>query len=310
MTADLADGTWYLDTEYQGATRLIATAVLESDLGLLLVDPGPTSCLDTLLARLDERGYDLDDVHALLLTHIHLDHAGAAGTLAQAAPHVEVYVHERGAPHLVRPARLLKSARRIYGDAMDRLWGAFEAVPEARVHALEGGETLALGGCTLEVAYTPGHAKHHVSYFDRESGIAYVGDVGGMRVTGADFVAPVAPPPDIDLEAWHASLDTVRAWTPEHLFLTHFGPSGDPARHLDLVGARLDVWADEVRQMVAHHAPNDADADDALATRFHEAKLATLRAVLPEADYPPYEQFAQPHESWTGLARYWRKRQR
>jgi glyoxylase-like metal-dependent hydrolase (beta-lactamase superfamily II) len=308
MTADLADGTWYLDTEYQGATRLIATAVLESDLGLLLVDPGPTSCLDTLLARLDERGYDLDDVHALLLTHIHLDHAGAAGTLAQAAPHVEVYVHERGAPHLVRPARLLKSARRIYGDAMDRLWGAFEAVPEARVHALEGGETLALGGCTLEVAYTPGHAKHHVSYLDTETGVAFVGDVGGMRVTGCDTVIPVMPPPDIDVPAWHTSLRALRAWTPTKLFLTHFGPASDVPRHLDVMDAALDLWADDVRRMLALTGDDAAD-DETLALRFQDAKFSVLRATTPTGFHAPYEQFGQPRETWTGLARYWRTRE-
>lgn len=304
----VADGAWFLDVGYLGRPHLIATGVLETDLGLLLVDPGPTTSLDTLLAGLEAAGYGLEDLHALLLTHIHLDHAGATGTLVERAPHLEVYVHARGARHMIRPDRLLKSARRIYGDEMDTLWGAFLPTPEANVHALDGGETLTLGDRTLEVAYTPGHAKHHVSYLDTETGVAFVGDVGGMRVTGCDTVVPVMPPPDIDVPAWHTSLRALRAWTPTKLFLTHFGPASDVPRHLDVMDAALDLWADDVRRMLALTGDDAAD-DETLALRFQDAKFSVLRATTPTGFHAPYEQFGQPRETWTGLARYWRTRE-
>lgn len=293
----------YVDLKYQGAPRLIATAVLESDDGLLLVDPGPETAFDTLARALEQDGRSLDDVHALLLTHIHLDHAGATGRFVQAQPDVQVYVHEQGARHVVNPKRLLRSARRIYGDAMDRLWGKVHPVPESNVTALAGGETIAPGDRSLDVAYTPGHATHHVSYRDAATGTTFVGDVAGMRVDGADYVLPVAPPPDIDLEAWHASIDALRAWQPDRLFLTHFGAFDDVERHLDAMARRLDTFAEEVR------ATLDEDVDAAAqADRFHERHVEAMRKHVPESLWAPYEQFGPPRESWHGLARYWRRR--
>src|SRR5918995_4079194 len=151
----------YIDLHFRGSPRVIATPVLSGPDGVTLIDPGPTSCLPALEAGLRERGMALRDVRTLLLTHIHLDHAGAAGTIAERVPGVRVYVHERGAPHMIDPAKLLASATRLYGERMDLLWGAFEPVPEDRVVVLKGGERLVLAGTALKVAYTPGHAKHH-----------------------------------------------------------------------------------------------------------------------------------------------------
>ena len=186
--------------------------------GDILIDPGPSSCLPSLLEALgDERP------RALLLTHIHLDHAGASGSLVRRWPDLEVYVHERGAPHMVDPARLLESARRLYGDDMDRLWGEFIAVPEGQIRILTGGESLIDGA--FEVAYTPGHASHHVSYL--HDGTAFVGDVGGVRITTDTITIPPTPPPDIDVEAWLASIELIRRWAPERLAMTHFGASED-----------------------------------------------------------------------------------
>ncbi len=162
--------TDYIDLNFRGSSRVIATAVLPGQDGLTLVDPGPTSCLPALEAGLGERGFALRDVRTLLLTHIHLDHAGATGTIVERVPGVRVLVHERGAPHMVDPAKLLASATRLYGDQMDALWGAFLPVPADRVQALTGGERLEIGGASLRVAYTPGHAKHHVSYLDERTG--------------------------------------------------------------------------------------------------------------------------------------------
>ncbi len=296
--------TWFYDTDYQGHAFLIATAVIETDVGLLLVDPGPTPVLDTLEDALADDGFSWDDVHTVLLTHIHLDHAGATGSLVERAPHVQVAVHERGARHMVNPERLLRSARRIYGDRMEALWGTFRAVPDANVQVLSGDETLTIGDRTLDVAYTPGHAQHHVSYFDDASGTAFIGDVGGMRVAGADYVMPVMPPPDVDLAAWHESLDRVQNWAPDRLFLTHFGPHTDVQRHLEQMDTRIDAFADAVRDMLQ---AGDADGNDRLAQRFAAQELDRMRQTTDERFWTAYEQFGQPRDSWYGLARYWQK---
>lgn len=300
----LDQGVRYLDLNYLGTDRLIACAVLEAPEGLLLVDPGPTSALDNLKAALHEAGASLADVRALLLTHIHLDHAGAAGTIAAEAPHVQVYVHRIGAPHLVDPSRLLASARRLYGELMEPLWGAVLPVPERQIVALEGDETIRPGGRTLEVAYTPGHAVHHVSFFDPDTGMAFVGDTAGMQITGTRCVLPVAPPPDIQVEAWHESLERIARWQPRKLFVTHFGPSDDPETHLAQMARRLDAMAEAVRNSL------DTEGDDAQrAEAFHEQVMAELRECLQdEALVSRYEQFDQPRASWFGLARYWRRK--
>ncbi|MDQ7041859.1 MAG: MBL fold metallo-hydrolase [Rhodothermus sp.] len=302
---ELARGVHYLDLNYLGTDRLIACAVLEAPEGLLLVDPGPTSALENLKAALHAVGASLAEVRALLLTHIHLDHAGAAGSIVAEAPHVRVYVHRLGAPHLVDPGRLLASARRLYGELMEPLWGAVLPVPESQVVVLEGEETIRPGGRLLEVAYTPGHAVHHVSFFDPDTAIAFVGDTAGMQITGARCVLPVAPPPDIQVEAWHASLQRIARWQPRQLFVTHFGPSDDPEDHLAQMRHRLTTMAEAVRHSL------DAEGDDAQrADTFHEQVMAELQACLQDETLTArYEQFGQPRASWFGLARYWRRRQ-
>jgi glyoxylase-like metal-dependent hydrolase (beta-lactamase superfamily II) len=299
------DATWYVDTEYLGHENLIATGVLETDAGLYVVDPGPTTALETLTDKLDDAGYAWTDVRGLLLTHIHLDHAGAAGTIVQHhAPEVQVYVHEFGAPHMVRPSRLLSSARRIYGDDMDRLWGDFEPVPEENVTVLTGDETLDLDGRTVEVAYTPGHAKHHVSYLDHDSSTAFIGDVGGMRVHGSDYIVPVMPPPDVDLPGWATSLEKIRAWEPERIFTTHFGPHEDVARHLTVMAERVDAFAETVRHTLD---AGEEQSDAELAARFAEKENQRMRSATEEPYWEAYERFGQPRDSWNGLARFWRR---
>ena len=220
-----------IDALHLGRERVIACW----QAGDVLVDPGPSSCLPTLLDALgDERP------RALLLTHIHLDHAGASGLLVERWPDLEVYVHERGAPHLIDPSRLLESARRLYGEDMDRLWGEMVAVPEPNVRVLHGGERVINGA--FEVACTPGHASHHVSYL--HDGTAFVGDVGGVRITADSLTIPPTPPPDIDVEAWHESIQRIRAWAPQRLAVTHFGAYEDVDAQLAEVSARLDDWAE------------------------------------------------------------------
>lgn len=294
--------TDFIDLQFRGSPRVIATALLNGPDGLTLVDPGPTSCLRALEAGLAERGLALRNLTNLLLTHIHLDHAGAAGTIVERVPAVKVFVHESGAPHMIDPARLLASATRLHGDQMDALWGAFLPVPASQVTVLTGGERLSLSGRTVRVAYTPGHAKHHVSYLDEQAGTAYVGDTGGIRVTGDYLIAPT-PPPDIDIEAWLGSLDVIDAWQPVSLFLTHFGPITPARAHLARFRTTLTAQADAVR--VALQA---GGTDEARRQAFVEHMRADARAALPEREARATELAAPFDQLWQGLVRYWSKR--
>jgi glyoxylase-like metal-dependent hydrolase (beta-lactamase superfamily II) len=270
-----------IDVKHLGVERVIGCCELDG----VLIDPGPTSCLETLLEGLTE------PPRALLLTHIHLDHAGASGSLVERFPELEVYVHERGVPHMVDPERLLKSARRLYGEDMDRLWGEMVPVPERNIRELRGGERVLDGA--FEVAYTPGHASHHVSY--RHGGTAFVGDAAGVRIPPANMTIPPTPPPDIDVEAWHDSIERLRAWSPERLARTHFGESADPGAELDELDRRLDEWAQRVREQ---------DLD-----QFVAGVREDITALAGEDVLPQYTQAAPPEQLYQGLERYWRKRQ-
>ncbi len=291
----------YIDLHFRGSDRVIATAVLSGRDGVTLIDPGPTSCLPALEAGLRQRGLTLRDVRSLLITHIHLDHAGAVGTIVERVPSIRVHVHERGAPHLIDPAKLLASATRLYGDQMDALWGAFLPVPAVNVNVLQGGERVATAGTNLRVAYTPGHAKHHVSYLDETTGVAYVGDTGGIRVSGDYLIAPT-PPPDIDLAAWRDSLNAIEAWQPVSLFLTHFGHVSGAKAHLARFRDTLTAQAEAVRQSVT------AGQTDEERTRvFVEQMRREVRKAMPEHEARATELAAPFDQLWQGLARYWHK---
>jgi glyoxylase-like metal-dependent hydrolase (beta-lactamase superfamily II) len=270
-----------IDLVHVGRQRVIGCW----QVGNILIDPGPASCLETLLEALgDERPA------ALLLTHIHLDHAGASGSLVSRFPELEVYVHERGVKHLIDPERLLASARRLYGDDMDRLWGEVLPVPEENIRVLRGGEELF--DC-FEVAYTPGHASHHVSYL-YDDGTAFVGDVGGVRITPETLTIPPTPPPDVDLEAWHDSLDRVAAWNPDRLAITHFGAADDVDDQLTELSERLDTWA-----ALAHGEDLQTFVDAVTDEVARDAGTDLL---------PAYVQAAPPEQLYAGLERYWSKR--
>jgi glyoxylase-like metal-dependent hydrolase (beta-lactamase superfamily II) len=240
----------------------------------------------TLLEALDG-----EQPRALLLTHIHLDHAAATGALVRRWPDLEVYVHERGAPHLIDPSKLLASAERLYGDRMEYLWGEIVPVPDANVKPLAGGEDV-LG---MRVAYTPGHASHHVCYLHEETGTAFVGDVAAVRIPGVDLVVPPTPPPDIDVETWLDSIDLVESWQPERLAVTHFGAIGEPVEHLELVRRRLREEADLAREL------SEEDYE-----RRHRERVTTS-AGTPEAA-EELIQCVPPQYQWRGLDRYWTKR--
>jgi len=298
----IARGITYGDLMFLGKPRIIATAVLQSSAGVALVDPGPSTCLDRLRGLLSEQGMALGDVRAVLLTHIHLDHAGATGTLVRDNPAIQVYVHERGAPHMADPAKLLHSAGRLYGEEMDRLWGEFLPVPQANLQVLSGGERISAADREFEVAYTPGHASHHVSFFDRASGVAFVGDTAGIRTSDDLFVLPPTPPPDIDIAAWKESAALIDRWGAETLFITHFGPHGAPATHLASLVEHLDGVAALARTIVER----DATAEERAALFTVEARRY-LQRHMPDAAAALYDQAAPLWQCWLGLARYWKK---
>ena len=298
----LASGLSYFDLQFLGRPHAIATAVIQGTGTVALVDPGPTSCLPVLERELGRQGIRTADVTQILLTHIHLDHAGATGTLLERHPDIRVVVHERGAPHLIDPARLLDSATRLYGAEMDRLWGVVLPVPASAVQTVAGGETVAAGGRDFAIAYTPGHAAHHVSYFDASSGIALVGDTAGVTVDGG-YVLPPTPPPDIDLALWRESIRTIERWSPSTLFLTHFGPVTSVGPHLAALGENLTTVADLVRTSLAEEG-----TDEERRARFVDRLRLELRRQMPESQALSYEAATPLDLMWLGLARYWRKR--
>ena len=270
-----------IDVLHLGRDRVICAYEVDG----VIVDPGPASALDTLIDRLGPV-----EPRALLLTHIHLDHAGATGVLCRRYPDLKVYVHEVGAPHLVDPSKLLKSAGRLYGDDMWELWGEVAPVPEERVTALRGGETVE----GFRVAYTPGHASHHVSYLHEATGDAYVGDTAGVRIPPYEHTIAPTPPPDIDVEAWLDSLHTLASWNPQTLGLTHFGQVTEVADHLHRMRCALVEQADRARER---------DEERFIALLGQELHDATDRATVEV-----FEQAAPPDQLYMGLERYWRQR--
>ena len=273
--------TTLIDTLHLGLDRVIGAWNRDG----VIVDPGPASTVETLLA-----GIPGGEPRALLLTHIHLDHAGATGVLVRRFPDLPVYVHEVGAPHLIDPSRLLRSAKRLYGDDMDVLWGEILPVPEANVTALSGGETVE----GVSVLATPGHASHHVSYFDPDSGEVYVGDTGGVHVPPSSTVWLPSPPPDIDLELWRRSLAAIREVGPERVMMTHFGAAEDAPAHLDAVEEELERVGESSRHLDRERFMTEIEGridgeGEIIAER--------VRTAMP------------PEQVWLGLERYWRKRE-
>jgi glyoxylase-like metal-dependent hydrolase (beta-lactamase superfamily II) len=280
MTPPSTADTALLDLLHLGREHVIGAWLV----GDVVIDPGPSSCLERLLPALEGR-----PPRALALTHVHLDHAGASGSLLRRFPDAEVWVHERGARHLVDPSKLLASATRLYGEEMERLWGEVAPVPAERVRVLAGGERLG----DFRVAYTPGHASHHVAYLHEPSGRAFTGDVAGVRIAEGAVLAPT-PPPDIDVGAWRTSLDAVAAWRPASLACTHFG------EHVD-----VDAHLQALREELAHGEQLAAEHDEA---GFCAAVRARVAAFAGPATAAAYAQAMPPEQSFQGLARYLERR--
>jgi glyoxylase-like metal-dependent hydrolase (beta-lactamase superfamily II) len=299
----LASGVSWFDLLFQGRPNRLACGVITGAPGTAIVDPGPASTLEALEASLALQGQSLASVTHLVLTHIHLDHAGATGTILRRHPGIRVVVHERGARHLVDPSKLVESATRLYGAAMDRLWGEVAPVPEQNLIVVRGGETIEAGGRSFEVAYTPGHASHHVCYFDQSSGIAFVGDTAGVCVDGGYVLAPT-PPPDIDVELWLQSIQTIDRWRPSTLFLMHFGAiTSGVSAHLQALADNLQRAAALVRESLAAEG-----TDPERKAQFEARMRAEMRSQMPEDRVAAYEASAGFTLTWPGLARYWRKK--
>ena len=285
MKIEIIDLT-FMDTEH-----VIASFLLLGDDSAALLETGPTTCLQRLMGGLKDHGVSPEDVRQVFLTHIHLDHSGASGHLAGLLPNATFYVHEVGYPHLVDPSKLLKSAARIYGERMDKLWGEARPVPEDRLEVLEGGEELEAAGGVLAAHYTPGHAYHHLAYLEPESGALFAGDVAGLRLPGQSYVRPPTPPPEIDMEAWVQSIEHIRQIEPQSLLPTHFGRFDDVERHLGELEQRLQDWLLFVGERMDRGDGRDEIADELKSKGDGEmlaegAKLEDSERYDLAGDYP------------------------
>jgi len=279
--------TTLIDLQHLGNPKVIASYLLGGP-EPALVDCGPATCADALEAGLARAGIELADVRHLLVTHIHLDHAGAAGTLVRRHPGLQVHVSEIGASHLVDPGRLERSARRLYGDDFDRLWGGLAPVPEENVHVL-GKRVL-----DLEVFPAPGHASHHVAFLSPD-GSCYTGDATGARIHPSSYVVPAAPPPDVDLEGWSRTLAEIERRRPDRLSIAHFGVFDDPSEHIAATREGLARWAERVRT-------------GATEEEFVVAAEAEIPPGTDSVTVQAYGQAAPAWQSYRGLVRYWDKR--
>jgi glyoxylase-like metal-dependent hydrolase (beta-lactamase superfamily II) len=299
----IAPGTALFDLDYLGRPGHIGVYCLDTSEGLAVVDTGPASTLSRFQDGIRALGATLDDVRIVLASHIHIDHTGAVGQLAEANPRLRVYVHERGAPHLADPARLIRSANMVYGEEnMLRMHGEVKPVPAERIVPMAGGETLKFGSRRIASAYTPGHAWHHLSWFDESTGIAFSGEALGDHMGLSEVPIPVTPPPDVDVEALLSSGERVMAWQPTMLCPTHFGPVKNPAKFAEEHARRLVLWSERVRVSLS-----EAGTDEEKAKRCRDLSWQDLTALMPAELHGDIEEEAI-HGNWFGLARYWRKK--
>lgn len=295
-----------IDLNFMGTREVIASFLLLGDDSAALVETGPTTCLQSLVSGIEEHGVSPQDVWQVFLTHVHLDHAGATGNLAQVLPGATFYIHEVGYPHMADPSRLVKSASRIYGDRMEELWGEVSPVPKDRLRSLEGGEEIEAAGGSLTAHYTPGHAYHHLAYSETESGALFTGDVAGVRLPGQAYVRPPTPPPEIDIDAWVKSINHIRQIGPESLWPTHFGSYGDVERHLGELEQRLQDWLLFVEERMDEGAEREEITDQLRAKG--DAEMLAEGAELEDSGR--YDLVAGYTMLVDGLMKYVSKRRR
>ncbi len=293
---ELGDDRRLLDLDFRDTEGLVAAYLLPEPDGWALVETGPTSCREALLRAVAAAGVDPNEIRHVLVTHIHLDHAGGLGAVADDFPNARLLAHEVGIPHLIDPTRLVAGARRAWGEASDRLWGPVAAVPAGRLQALRGGESIPLRAGTLTVLATPGHAKHHLAFFDSRLRALFTGDAAGVRLERSATIRPAVPPPDLDLDRLFDSLDRMRALEPRTLLLSHFGPTPDGAADLERYRRIVERWRDAALEVA-----RDDPSVTAIAARLRELDPEGRDpADTPVALISGYELAAQ------GLLRYFR----
>lgn len=288
-----------LDTRHLGRPGIIAATMLETDHAPVLFDTGPESTFETVAAELGRIGVEPKEVRHVFLSHIHFDHAGAAWRFAELG--ATVYVHQRGAPHLIDPTKLVASATRLYGDDMERLWGKFAPIAADRVRIVEDGDRIRVPPFEIRAVATPGHASHHHVFSWNDT--VFGGDVAGVRIGSGPPIPPFVPP-ELDVEAWRNSLQKIRALKAKELLLPHFGPaSGDLTAHLDALEKRVSEWADWFR-----HRMRAGTSEEQLRTEFANHVVDDLRnAGAAESELHDYEQADPSFMAVTAATRYWRK---
>jgi glyoxylase-like metal-dependent hydrolase (beta-lactamase superfamily II) len=300
----ISPGAWQVSLPFLGENEIIGSYLLAGENELAIIDPGPESMLQALLASIREAGFDPQDVTHILATHVHLDHAGAAGSLVRQLPKAQVYVHSKGAPHLIDTSKVVASAERIYGERMQQLWGEIESTPTERVRTIEGGDILKVAGRRLEVHYTPGHAVHHVIYFDAHSGELFAGDVAGVRLPGVDYVKPPTPPPDLDLEAWSDSIGLVRSLRPDVLYIGHYGAVKDIGQHTGRLREKLQDWGEFVLAQM-RKGKNEAEI---IALLIEHTQPELQRVARDPHELQRYEIASNYPMTVQGYMRYWKKK--
>ena len=300
----ISPGTWQISLPFLGEQEIIGSYLLAGENELAIIDPGPGSMLESLLGAIREVGFDPQEVTHIIATHVHLDHAGVTGSLARLLPRAQVYVHSKGAPHLIDTTKVVASASRIYGERMKMLWGDIEPTPAERVHVLEGGDILKVAGRRLEVHYTPGHAVHHIVFFDAHSGELFAGDVAGVRLPGVDYVRPPTPPPDLDLEDWTASIDLVKSLRPDVLYIAHYGAVRDITPHFGRLREKLYAWGD----FVLNAMRNGKDEAEIIALLIEKTQPELQRIARDPHAIQRYEIATNYPMTVQGYMRYWRKK--
>lgn len=302
VVTSVDDNVWLIDLGFQGRRGVVAAYLLAGNGELALIETGPSSTLSALRDGIAKAGFAPEELTHFLVSHIHLDHSGAAGPLLREAPNAQVYVHPFGAPHLVDPTKLLASATRIYGEQMEPLWGEVAPIPADRVTALTDDERISVAGRRLRVLFTPGHASHHVAYEDAEARAIYTGDVGGIRMPGTSYVCAPSPPPDLDPEAWRLSVQRLQSMSPRRLYLTHFGAVNDAANHLSGIIPDLDAFLEIAEETLA------SGGDQTLLTANLHARMQRELGDVPHNVVVNLEWATPSYMAALGLTRYLTKR--
>ncbi len=300
----ISPGAWQISHPFLGENEIIGSYLLAGRDELAIIDPGPGSMVESLLTSIQAVGFDPQEVTHILATHVHLDHMGAAGTLVRQLPRAQVYAHSKGAPHLLDTAKVVASASRIFGERMKLLWGEIESTPQERLSIIEGGDILNIAGRRLEVHYTPGHAVHHVIFFDAHTGELFAGDVAGVKLQDVDYVRPPTPPPDLDLEAWSNSINLVKSLRPDVLYIGHFGAIKNIPEHFDLLREKLNSWGDFVLGAMR----DGKDEAEITALLIEHTKPELLRAAHNPHAIERYEIATNYPMTVQGYMRYWRKK--